>query len=93
MEAIPAFSLACNVIQVVDFSLKATSMCHEAYKTGQVTAEFRAAYEVLQQARSPLMIRRYLIWDGNATTLPTDSWQGWLSSKCQLLAMAADVTQ
>jgi hypothetical protein len=86
MEAIPAFSLACNVIQVVDFSLKATSMCHEAYKTGQVTAEFRAAYEVLQQARSPLMIRRYLIWDGN-------SWQGWLSSKCQLLAMAADVTQ
>lgn len=60
MEAIAAFSLVCNVIQVVDFGLNVAEMCHEAYKTGQVkpelkdvTKEFRSAYKALQRSTSP----------------------------------------
>ena len=34
MEAIPAFALACNVIQVVDFGLKTASKYREIYKEG-----------------------------------------------------------
>jgi hypothetical protein len=59
MEAIAAFSLLCNVIQVVEFGLKAASMCKEAYKTGQVkpelkdvTVDLRAVYSALQQSTS-----------------------------------------
>jgi hypothetical protein len=35
MEAIAAFALACNVIQVVDFALKAASKCQQIYKEGR----------------------------------------------------------
>ncbi len=34
MEALPAFALACNVFQVVDFGLKTASKCREIYKEG-----------------------------------------------------------
>ena len=34
MEAIAAFGLACNVIQVVDFSTKVAAKCKELYKDG-----------------------------------------------------------
>lgn len=34
MEAIVAFGLACNVVQVVDFALKVTSKCAEIARTG-----------------------------------------------------------
>lgn len=34
MEAIAAFGLACNVIQVVDFGLKTASKCRQIYKEG-----------------------------------------------------------
>ncbi len=34
MDPISAFSLACNVIQVVDFSIKVASTCRELYKNG-----------------------------------------------------------
>jgi hypothetical protein len=34
MEAIAAFALTCNVIQVVDFGLKTTSKCQQIYKEG-----------------------------------------------------------
>lgn len=34
MEAIAAFALACNVVQVVDFGLKTASKCAEIYKDG-----------------------------------------------------------
>lgn len=34
MEAIAAFSLACNVVQVVDFALKVSSKCKEIARTG-----------------------------------------------------------
>jgi len=39
-EAIAAFSLASNVIQVVDFGLKAASKCKEIYQEGS-TSEIR----------------------------------------------------
>ena len=35
MEAIAAFALACNVVQVVDFGLKAASKCREIYREGR----------------------------------------------------------
>jgi hypothetical protein len=34
MEAIAAFSVACNVIQVVDFGLRTVSKCREIYNQG-----------------------------------------------------------
>src|ERR1700761_5379492 len=34
MEAIAAFSLTCNVAQVVDFALKVSSKCKEIARTG-----------------------------------------------------------
>ena len=34
MDPVSAFSLACGVIQVVDFSLKITSTCRKLYKKG-----------------------------------------------------------
>ena len=34
MEAIAAFALACNVIQIVDSSIKIAGKCREVYKDG-----------------------------------------------------------
>ena len=34
MDPLTAFSLACGVIQVVDFSTKLVSRCREIYKNG-----------------------------------------------------------
>jgi hypothetical protein len=34
MEGLAAFSLACNIIQVVDFASKAVSVIYKTYKTG-----------------------------------------------------------
>ncbi len=40
MEAIASLSLACNVIQVIDFAIKATEICNEFYRHGTtVTVE------------------------------------------------------
>ena len=40
MDPLSAFGLACNVIQVVDFSTKVLVRCHELCKNG-VSSEFR----------------------------------------------------
>ena len=37
MDPVSAFSLACGVIQVVDFSLKISSTCRKLYKKGSVS--------------------------------------------------------
>lgn len=37
MDPVSAFSLACGVIQVVDFSLKISSKCRELYKEGSLS--------------------------------------------------------
>ena len=34
MDPVAAFSLACGVIQVIDFSAKAAKKCHELYRDG-----------------------------------------------------------
>lgn len=36
MDPATAYSLACNIIQVVDFSIKVASTCRELYKNGTV---------------------------------------------------------
>ena len=38
MDPITAFSLACGVIQVVDFSIKTVIKCKEVYKEGALSA-------------------------------------------------------
>ena len=45
MESLAAFTLACGVIQVVDFSTKVAKKCHELYKDG-VTSENRDIEEM-----------------------------------------------
>ena len=37
MDPVSAFSLACGVIQVVDFSLKISSTCRKLYKKGSLS--------------------------------------------------------
>ena len=37
MDAIVAFSLACNVVQVVDFSIDVVSTCRELYSDGSLS--------------------------------------------------------
>ena len=37
MDPVGAFSLACGVIQVVDFSLKISSICRKLYKKGSLS--------------------------------------------------------
>ena len=37
MDAIAAFSLACNVVQVVDFSMDVVSICRELYRDGSLS--------------------------------------------------------
>ena len=38
MEGIVAFSLACNVVQIVDFGFKLAAGCREIHKTGRLSA-------------------------------------------------------
>ena len=37
MDAIAAFSLACNVVQVVNFSMDVVSICRELYRGGSLS--------------------------------------------------------
>ena len=57
MDPISAFSLACNVIQVVDFSIKVASTCRELYKNGTVAEhqETEMMSEHLTGLRSSLL--------------------------------------
>lgn len=45
MESFAAFSLACGIIQVVDFSSKVLKKCHELYRDG-VSSEHREIEEM-----------------------------------------------
>ena len=49
MDPVTAFSIACGVIQIVDFSTKVVSKCREVYKHGTTSehAELRAMAEHL----------------------------------------------
>jgi hypothetical protein len=49
MEAIAAFSLACNVIQIVDFGFKLVAAGREIYKTRAVSANAH-----LEEVASPI---------------------------------------
>jgi len=59
MDPISAFSLACNVIQVVEFSIESAKVCKELYDSGSIdennriekyTADITAANKDLQAA-------------------------------------------
>ena len=54
MDPLTAFSLACGVIQVVDFSIKVTSKCRELYKYGALESnkEIESMSEYLTDIRS-----------------------------------------
>ena len=56
MDPISIFSLACNVIQIVDFSIKVASTCRERYKSGTVgeDRELEVMAEHLKGLRSSL---------------------------------------
>lgn len=49
MDPFTAFSLACGVIQVVDFSTKLVGKCREVYRDGTSTENVR--YVRLSEAR------------------------------------------
>ena len=50
MDPVTAFSLACGVIQVVDFGSRALSMCKEIYKKGELSE-----YKELEETRKHLV--------------------------------------
>jgi hypothetical protein len=59
MDPISALSLACNVIQLVEFSIESAKVCKELYDNGSIdennriekyTAEITAANKDLQAA-------------------------------------------
>lgn len=46
MEPLAAFGLACNVMQVIDFSLKAVSVCRQIKKHGTTSERKRLSEEM-----------------------------------------------
>lgn len=63
MEALAAFALACNVIQVIDASLRSVAACYQVYKDGaprqhldvqEINESMRSALHCVRESLSQL---------------------------------------
>jgi len=84
MDPLTAFSLACGVIQVIDFSAKVLSQCREIYKNGSLSENesIKSMVEHLITLRADLQPTTSSI--GTQTAGDKDLVQ--LSNKCSEMA-------
>lgn len=83
MEPLAAFSLACGVIQIVDFSIKALTMCKEIYEHG-VLSEYEDV-EAISNHLTDLRKDLRLPTPGD-TEIPLDKRLLDLATKCSATA-------
>lgn len=73
MEAVATLSLACSVVQLVDFSLKATDTCRELYKAGSTRNHKAIESQATELRKLCASVESTLQQASGGTTLSQDS--------------------